>query len=730
MFLVSVVTHTSRILNHQFEKAAGMWSAFVLGLACLGFAPGTTAALIGMGIDMYNPPCAHACRRAVESNLLSCSSHEHSGGHMHGASEATTPECRAGDTAYLTTLAWCMSTNCAEYQTPTSRLEKFWETETTGDPKVLSKWDYGTTLQNITPRPVREVTENDTLDFTAIVPETTWDTYYRTLIFFEREEKVHAKYGYGIHFTPSSAEQRELMTFRVVILVTGFATPVVLTCLGYLPYMTGIVERVKPYLIYTGVVGTYYVRPLPYLLGNAPTVGQGLYVALMVILNIILTSVNYKTTLPNAWSENTYQEVLGFVMYRTGVMAFALAPLVFLFSSRNNILLWLSNWSHSTFLLLHRWVARIFGIQVLLHSITALALYIDTGSYPAEEKMPYWIWGAVATVAVSIILVASGLYVRRRSYEIFLITHILLAVFVLIGCWYHIDIRFSRKWGYEMWLYAACAVWFFDRLLRVLRILKTGLHRARVTDIGDDFVRVDVEGVRWSAVPGQHVYAFFPTLNPLRPWENHPFSVLPTAMLRSSNHSIRSDDSELAVESQHNDLEKHKGTTIRTKSLLQGNTTAGLTLFIRKSTGVTMSLKAHNSLLTLLDGPYPNNPTKSVLECDRLLLVGGGIGITGLLPWINVHSNVKLCWSVRETADCLVQAMNGVLSEISEKDVRVGRRLNIRALLDHEVQAGWSKIGVVACGPAGLCDDVRAAVAVVAKKDMAIFELEVDAYSW
>ena len=494
--------------------------------------------------------------------------------------------------------------------------------------------------------------------------------------------------------------------------------------------MTGVLERIKPYLVYPGVVGTYQVRPLPYLLGNAPTVGQSLYIALMVILSVVLTGVSYKTTQLFTWYETQHQQVLAFVMYRTGIQAFALAPLVVLFSSRNNILLWLSNWSHSTYLLLHRWIARIFGIQVLLHSILALALYINTGSYSSEEKLPYWIWGAVATVAVSIMLVASGLYVRRWSYEIFLITHIVLAVIVIVGCWYHVDLRFERRWGYEMWLYAVCAVWFFDRLARVLRILKTGVRRAKVADVGDGFVRVDVEGIRWGAAPGQHVYAFFPSLNPLRPWENHPFSVLPTSILRSSNHSLSAKNSDLTAGTEHSDVEKHEGTTIRTKTMLGSTTTAGLTLFIKKSTGMTKSLKAHNSLLTFLDGPYPNNSTKSILRCDRLLLIGGGIGITGLLSWVDSHSNAKLCWSVKATAECLVQAMDGALSRVSEKDVRVGRRLDIRALLSEEVHSGWATIGVVACGPGGLCDDVRAAVAAAGKKEKVLFELEVDAYSW
>lgn len=48
------------------------------------------------------------------------------------------------------------------------------------------------------------------------------------------------------------------------------------------------------------------------------------------------------------------------MMYYTGVMSYALAPPTVLFARRNNVLLWLTNWSHATFLLLYRWMARLF----------------------------------------------------------------------------------------------------------------------------------------------------------------------------------------------------------------------------------------------------------------------------------------------------------------------------------------------------------------------------------
>jgi hypothetical protein len=512
---------------------------------------------------------------------------------------------------------------------------------------------------------------------------------------------------------------------RIAIIVAGFGVPIILTWLGYVPYMSGLLDKIKPYVVYPSTIGTYQVRPLPFLLGNAPTVGQALYVVMFFALNLILTAVNYQSKQPHAWYPSQSKEILAYVFYRTGIIAFVLAPLVFLFSSRNNILLWMTNWSHSTFLLLHRWVARIFALHVLLHTLLALPLY-----YPAEAKKDYWIWGAVATVAVMILVVASGLYVRRFTYEFFLISHVVLTVFVMAGSWYHIKLWIGLTWGYENWLYAAVAVWFFDRLARVGRILKTGIRRAKITDLDGGYVRVDVAGLRWGTEPGKHVYAYFPTLNPLRPWENHPFSVLPTALLQPSSRTASSESDGPVTSSGKMDVEKHDAHAGRGMSTAAGRTTTGLTLFIKKSTGMTKSLRAHDSLVILLDGPYPNNPIKQVLRCDRLLLIGGGIGITSLLPWVAAHFNVKLCWSVKDAARSLVEEMDGVVSRVAERDIRIGSRLNFDGLLGQEMDAGWRKVGVVVSGPGSLCDEVRAAVAAAGRKGRTVFELEVDAYSW
>src|SRR5690606_4060664 len=119
-------------------------------------------------------------------------------------------------------------------------------------------------------------------------------------------------------------------SYRIVLLVVGFSIPIVFTLLDHTPVIPRVIERLKPYLVYPTTVGNRHIQSLPYLLGNPPTMGQLLYVALFTILNIIFSSVSYKSTQPNTWFANKTQEVLAYISNRTGVIAFALAPLVIL----------------------------------------------------------------------------------------------------------------------------------------------------------------------------------------------------------------------------------------------------------------------------------------------------------------------------------------------------------------------------------------------------------------
>ncbi|KAF2460752.1 hypothetical protein BDY21DRAFT_333300 [Lineolata rhizophorae] len=74
------------------------------------------------------------------------------------------------------------------------------------------------------------------------------------------------------------------------------------------------------------------------------------------------------------------------------------------------------------------------------------------------------------------------------------------------------------------------------------------------------------------------------------------------------------------------------GSTVWAKVAPDDNITAGLMLLVKKLASTNMSLQAYRSLAPLLDQSCLNKPSKSVLRCDRLLRIGGGIGIKGPCP--------------------------------------------------------------------------------------------------
>lgn len=267
-----------------------------------------------------------------------------------------------------------------------------------------------------------------------------------------------------------------------------------------------------------------------------------LAVALVWIVNIILSSVGYRSYQPNAWFDSTRLEILTYITNRTGALSFVNITLLIIYAGRNNPLLLATNWSRSTYILLHKHVAIIATIQACLHSAIYLQIKMANGTLLVEQISPYWIMGIVGTLAMVVLLPLSVRPIRNAMYEIFLIVHIFFAILALIGCWYHIILRFQHQWGYETWLYISFAVWGAERAIRIVRLfLYSGLEKAIIVPLDEEYLKIIVPGAQQSPFEGGVIYAYFPTLS-WRPWESHPFSVAgPTLswMTSSSGKSVR-----------------------------------------------------------------------------------------------------------------------------------------------------------------------------------------------
>lgn len=522
------------------------------------------------------------------------------------------------------------------------------------------------------------------------------------------------------------------MSYRLIILITGATIPIACSLLRFLPFPSILASRFNAYFIEPPIFGRRHQEPFRNL-ALVPTRGQAILIAYFIIINIVLSCIDYTPD-----TKGDQHRLLGYIRNRQGVLCFANLPLLLLYSSRNNLLLWITNWSHSTFLLVHRWIAIILTIEACIHSAITLQRNLDDYSY--QSKLPYWIWGVVAVMSMSILLPASILPIRQRLYNIFLISHFVLAFMALIGCYYHINQLYENQWGYETWIYTAFGIWAFDRAARLARLARYGVKTAEVTIVDEDYIRVDIHGV----VAQGHAYLYFPTLS-WRVWENHPFSVM-GAMKAQETHNAQSPKNITGnSKSSTPDLEKTQAYTraSTTSSDLAGFTppkqTASifkpcLTFFVRTTEkGLTNSLRSKKTLPVLIESSYAASSLEELHTVPNCVVIAGGVGLSAVGPLLRTRGTgrVRLFWGVRsQPLREAVEASLGpeVLVPNIVGEIAVGKRLDLRAIIEREA-VNDIETAVVVCGPVGMADEVREIVCQLGRKGRVIKLID-EAFSW
>ncbi|KJX97872.1 ferric reductase transmembrane component 4 like protein [Zymoseptoria brevis] len=628
---------------------------------------------------MYKPPCAFACRDAFAGYMLECStdasphhSKRMSMGSMSGM--LTTPECYATDDAFLQSMAYCISTHCSDI--PIWRLEKWWATRLTGRGANLPqpRQAYSATLAHVTTPPNSTIAKGGFLNQTGLVDEHVWLANFNADHIFEVNEINHVTWG-------------------LILLITGACIPIVASLLRLLPLPRTFISGFYAKFIDPPAFGFSHRVPW-FNTFVMPTRGQAIFIAYLWFINIIACSVGYEVRNPMAWYDGApTPQIAHEIANRTGIISFANLPLLLLFAGRNNILLWVTDWSHSTYLLVHRWIAVIATLEACVHSAMYLQIYLAKGvaAHNAEAKLPYWIWGVVATLGAVVLIPASMLTVRQKMYNYFIAWHV-------------------HHWGYETWIYIAFAVWSFDRFLRAARLARNGIRTARVSIIDEDYIQLDVPGV--AAAEGT-AYLYFPTLT------SPPGDA---KIIESTATAIRSEDEKANLSIPHSD-----------PSQVRSAQTPSLTFFIHtSSTGMTSLLRHRHNLPVLVEATYATANIFSGSDIDlshssRVVYIAGGVGITSLLPSLGHHASPhqrrKLYWGVRSQA--LVDAVRGVFGDDfgvgrgGEVHIEVGQRLDWKGILGREVKDGdgveGAEVTVVCCGPPTMADEVRREVGRLAR---------------
>ncbi|UPX19240.1 uncharacterized protein EKO05_0009509 [Ascochyta rabiei] len=702
--------------------------------------------LIGYGKTLYNPPCTFACRSVIRKQTLSCTPSVPTENHgtAHNA-VSTPPKCFVQDASYLKTMALCIDIYCTLSDNPPLVLiEDYWAshlgTGTLGDYQYVPVISYHDALsaarydesdaiagnfttasvstsipEGLVPYKVSSPLAITTggsgvLNKTQLVSPVQWQLQYNYLMDFEANEKGHS-------------------TMTLVIAVVAVFLPILLSLLRFVPSLKSSWgwSYVKSMLIYPPLVGKHHRKPVAEAI-VVPNRGQSLYILLISFLNIILLIAPYSITQPQASYTSQDQQTVGSMGDRAGTMAMGNVVALFLFSSRNSFLLYLTDWSYSTYLLLHRWLGYWAVIQTVIHSAMLWGHYVKSGSYAAEILRLYWIWGIVGTVAVCAIVPLSLLKVRQQFYELFIISHIALTLLFLIGYYYHIWYVYQYNWGYEIWMFVPAGIWALERLIRIGRMVFQGSQTAIVTLIpnaDNEYIRIDIEG---KALTEGVAYLCFPTLS-WRFWETHPFSV------SGSSHEVQQNRLSPQSHSESNsgagqDEDNEKGSVEHTiadvaiREAASWHPTSITTFFARARGGITKTLTAKASgsherqfrLRVLIDGPYDHSGRVlfQIAQCSSMLCIAGGVGITACLPLLRQSETrpTKLFWSSRKHG--LVEGLTASLNALSSNvkvETLVGQRFELgsiiyKELVDHEADVK-GPLAIVVSGPPGLADDVR-----------------------
>lgn len=302
---------------------------------------------------------------------------------------------------------------------------------------------------------------------------------------------------------------------------------------------------------------------------------------------------------------------------RSGITVMWIIPQLVLFAGRNNFMQWISGWSYARQIYIHKWCSRVATILVLVHTV---AYTIVGGGFHGKKYLQWYtrdwmIWGTVALAAMMILCFHSIYFLRQRCYEWFLITHILLAVFAIIGGWIHCEDQ-----GYGEWYYAAAAIWVFDRLVRIIRLVAFGTRKAEVQLMANETLRVTCTRPKWwKAEPGAHAFIHF--LRPTCFFQSHPFTLVEDATTEDGEGTLTM-------------YMKVKG---------------GVTLMLYKSLDQSPGRRA--TIPVAIEGPYGSR-----IPLDRFnttVFLTGGHGIPGLysqaraLAEQGTGTHVKFYWIIR-----------------------------------------------------------------------------------
>lgn len=191
-------------------------AALVLPLLSLTWGvAGAKNGIIGFGLSMYPDLCCQSCHDSLSSLYLSCTTFDHGDDDMPGmemlrkrddmggmAMGMTSDGCRANNTAWLQTMAYCIQQNCDADGYPLEKQVECFSNQAVGGAATPTFHD---SLPATAPT-VELAGDATWLNETSLVNGTVYYITHGTLGEFVRSEYLHTKYSYVSSSSPSLSQ--------------------------------------------------------------------------------------------------------------------------------------------------------------------------------------------------------------------------------------------------------------------------------------------------------------------------------------------------------------------------------------------------------------------------------------------------------------------------------------------------------------------------------------------
>lgn len=364
---------------------------------------------------------------------------------------------------------------------------------------------------------------------------------------------------------------------------------------------------------------------------NFPLRLNGIIITFFVILTIILGCIDYNVTLPHPYLSTQYYANLILVSFRTDMMSIALFPLIYIFGSRNNIFMPLSGLSFSNFQVYHKWCAYVSVTLAFIHTIVwSVWAFGAGGPYSAKYSHTYWKWGIAAIAIMITMLFQAEKIIRDLFYELFIFLHQLMALVFIVAMYYHLVTK-----GWIGWVYTMIAIYSFERLMRIIRIvLNGGLINVTLEQCSETVIKLIIPKPKYVNYPAGS-FAFIYFIDPTSIWfyafQSHPFTILKDYEDESDNLIIH--------------FKVHKGIT---KVMLSQ---------ILKRAGSDGKYRCK----ILVEGPYGITFQRKIPIKKNVAGIAAGLGVCAIFPHMlqmiklstveKQQFTYKLNWIVRDVND-------------------------------------------------------------------------------